>query len=139
MVTNKPLVDDQTYFPKSLSINDWDIPSVTGYPEYYYYSHLNGNGPALDAWQVTNMTSSSYSQFGLNNTYNGYSIYSEMFQTLYGGFTLCANEDEMCQCTGTVMYGYPDSFSYAESYGEIYCSYTIFGDVYPGVYKYCSC
>jgi hypothetical protein len=85
------------------------------------------------------MTSSGYSQFGLNNTYNGYSIYSEMFQTLYGGFTLCAGETGMCECTGTVKYGYPDRFVYAESYEKIYCSYTVFGDVYFGKSKNCYC
>jgi hypothetical protein len=50
MVTNKPMADNQIYFPKSLSMNDWSIANVSGYPEYYYFSSISGNGPALDAW-----------------------------------------------------------------------------------------
>jgi len=63
-----------TYFPKSLSVEDWNIPGIEGKPEYFAYSQMGVQeapfAPALTYEQVTNITRSSYNYWGLNNTYN---------------------------------------------------------------------
>jgi len=51
-------------------------------PEYYFYAQfvLKSSSsqlavPALDAWQVGNLTDAKYSYFGIGNTYNAKTLY----------------------------------------------------------------
>lgn len=51
-------------------------------PEYFYYTKFlykatagTLRAPVLDVEQVVNMTSSDYTYFGLNNTYNAKMVY----------------------------------------------------------------
>ena len=58
---------------------DWNIPGILGTPEYFAYSTVvpgeNVTSPALNSWQVLNMTSSNYNHFGLSNSYNAKLFY----------------------------------------------------------------
>lgn len=57
------------------------------------------------------MTGSSYSYFGLNNTYNARSIYAGMFGNPIGSEDTCAAEGGICYCNGAVTYGTADSYT----------------------------
>jgi hypothetical protein len=58
-----------------MTINDW-TGSKDPAPEYAYYTKYHQNGdnsnetPVFNASQVGNITSSSYTYFGIGNTYN---------------------------------------------------------------------
>lgn len=75
-------VDNSTGQAETLTINYWGVPGIGKAPEYFYYSQFHykpfsgaQNPPALDAWQVGNMTDHRYSYFGVGNTYNAKMLY----------------------------------------------------------------
>lgn len=86
MVTLDPPYNDEDYFPtgnttsgtnETLSVAFWGVPGITTEPEFFYYSQFHykpfsgaAGTPALDAWQVGNLTSKDYNYYGLGNTYN---------------------------------------------------------------------
>jgi len=88
--TLNPPYTDQWYFPagnnetgtnETLSVATWGVPGITIAPEYFYYSQFHYapfSGalatPALTAWQVGNLTCTSYNYFGVGSTYNGKSL-----------------------------------------------------------------
>lgn len=80
-----PYNEPDYYFPvntssstaETLSVTEWSVPGIDKAPEYFYYSQFHykpfsgaQNPPALDAWQVGNMTDNRYNYFGIGNTYN---------------------------------------------------------------------
>jgi len=92
MVTlTPPYTEDDYYFPvnatsgtgnETLTVTDWSVPGITKSPEYFYYSQFHyapfsgaQHPPALDAWQVGNMTDHRYNYFGIGNTYNAKQLY----------------------------------------------------------------
>jgi hypothetical protein len=82
MITNNPILDDETLFPSSLTYNTWNSTIVPEPCEYYYFSKfVTGYGPEhtetppLDSWQVANVTGKSYNYYGLDNTYNAKHLY----------------------------------------------------------------
>jgi hypothetical protein len=68
------------------------------------------------------MTGSSYSYFGLNNTYNARSIYAGMFGNSYGSDFICANQGGICNCDGTVTYGNVTNYISKTVHGSIMCN-----------------
>lgn len=63
-------------------MTEWGVPGIGKSPEYFYYSQFHykpfpgaQGAPALDAWQVGNMTDNHYSYFGIGNTYNAKQLY----------------------------------------------------------------
>jgi hypothetical protein len=92
-VTNSDFISNQdaTYFPKSLTVKDWDLPGVVNPPEYYYYSTeipATNPTPLLSYEQVMNITSSNYNYGGLNNTYNSKMLFvsSTRYQDYYTNY-----------------------------------------------------
>jgi hypothetical protein len=82
MVTNNPILTDETLFPSSTTYNTWNSTIVPEPCEYYYFSrYVSGYGedhvdtPPLDSWQVANVTGKSYNYFGLDNTFNAKHLY----------------------------------------------------------------
>ena len=71
-MTNSSFIQNPnaTFFPISNSVEAWNIPGIEGKPEYAAWTGGVPFAPALTYEQVTNITSSSYNYFGLNNTYN---------------------------------------------------------------------
>lgn len=72
-MTNQPLFQNEQYLNKSLSISlwgNWPIPAVPIPPEYFFYSTYDINVPAIPEAYVYNITSSSFSWYGLQNSYN---------------------------------------------------------------------
>lgn len=93
-----PYPVDDYYFPNAtdapsgepLSIMGWNVPGINKEPEYYYYSQFHykpfsgaQNPPALDAWQVGNMTDNRYNYYGIGNTYNAKMLYFYYIQNNY--------------------------------------------------------
>lgn len=62
-----------------------DFPTAS--PEYYAYGKSTSPGraerPALTVEQVTNITSTTYTYMGLNNTYNAKALYYYYVNTDY--------------------------------------------------------
>lgn len=63
-------------------MTDWGVPGIGKSPEYFYYSQFHYkpfsgalNAPALDAWQVGNLTDNRYNYYGIGNTYNAKQLY----------------------------------------------------------------
>jgi hypothetical protein len=90
MTISPPYNSSAYYFPvdstsstgESLSVTEWGVPGIVKSPEYYYYSQFHykpfsgaQNPPALDAWQVGNMTDNHYNYYGIGNTYNAKHLY----------------------------------------------------------------
>lgn len=90
-ITLNPPYNVDYYFPvgktstgsnESLSVTDWGVPGIGKSPEYFYYSQFHykpftgaQNPPALDAWQVGNITDNRYNYYGIGNTYNAKQLY----------------------------------------------------------------
>ena len=52
----------------------------------------------------------------------------------------CANEHDMCKCTGNVIYGKGSTWTEAmEADNEIACTNGVFGDPIHGIVKECIC
>ena len=52
----------------------------------------------------------------------------------------CADENGVCKCTGTVIYGHDSTWtSPRDVENEITCSNAVFGDPIPGPVKECIC
>lgn len=102
MITlDPPYPTDDYYFPEgqtlqhtneTLSICTWGVEGINctapngndrlNAPEYFFYSQyiLRTTGgqliaPALDSWQVGNLSDDKYSYFGIGNTYNAKQLY----------------------------------------------------------------
>jgi hypothetical protein len=62
-----------------LSARPGEVDFPTASPEYYAYGKSTSPGraerPALTVEQVTNITSTTYTYMGLNNTYNAKALY----------------------------------------------------------------
>lgn len=95
MITLTPPYTDADYFPvdstnETLSVIDWGVPGITKAPEYFYYSQFHyapfsgaQSAPALDAWQVGNMTDNHYNYYGIGNTYNAKHLYFNYISNSY--------------------------------------------------------
>lgn len=91
MITLSPPYSDEDYFPtgktldgtnETLSVTVWGVPGITNSPEYFWYSQFHykafsgaQTSPALDAWQVGNLTDTSYTYNGIGSTYGAKTLY----------------------------------------------------------------
>jgi len=54
-------------------------------------------------------------------------------------FATCALEGEFCSCYGTMRYGTDETYAMEYVKGGAFCTDDVFGNVAPGLSKYCSC